>query len=95
MSSAITHCIPSAEVSVPAIKRSWHNSKIQCDQTGNDGRGGARGGGRGAAPPHPPKKKTLSLSLILIKNPNLIFSFDRNNNLDQSNTSIWTIFLIL
>ena len=35
------------------------------------------GGGRGAAPPHPPKKKTLSLSLILIKNPNLIFYFDR------------------
>ena len=46
-----------------------------------------------------PKKNSnlISISLlpILIKNLNLIFYFNRNSNLDQSNTSIWTIFLIL
>ena len=42
-------------------------------------KGGARGSprGGGGSCPHGPPKKPLSLSLILIKNPNLIFYFDR------------------
>ena len=48
-----------------------------------------------AYPKKNPNLISISLLLILIKNPNLIFSFDRNSNLNQSNTSIWTIFLIL
>ena len=39
--------------------------------------GGPPGGGGSC--PHGPPKKPLSLSLILIKNPNLIFYFDRNS----------------
>ena len=70
------------------------NSIIFYSGRSQGGRGGA------TAPLAHQKKKTpnlisISLLLILIKNPNLIFSFDRNSNLDQSNTSIWTIFLIL
>ena len=43
-------------------------------------KGGARGSpGGGGSCPHGPPKKPLSLSLILIKNPNLIFYFDRNS----------------
>ena len=50
--------------------------------------GRSQGGwGGGASTPWPTQKKrpnliSISLLLILIKNPNLIFSFDRNSNLD-------------
>ena len=76
-----------------AVWQRWmRRAKDGCVRQGRS-QGGSKGG---SCPPRPTQKKpqsnkyqfliSISLLLILIKNPNLIFSFDRNSNLDQSNT---------